>query len=86
MGMEASRGFAPAPPGFIALMPTRLRSLLGKVLPTESAAGMQKHPPRSVQASESALRLPPGIGPYPPLSSALIVLLVLWWGYREDFW
>ncbi len=63
---ETSRGFAPAPPGFSALVPLPIGIL-------EQRKGMPKHPLGSVEATESALGLPPGIA----LSSAQSVLILL---------
>jgi hypothetical protein len=58
----ACRGFAPAPPGFCALVPLPMWALCRQ--PAER--GMPQHPPASVEATESALGLLPSMA----LSSA----------------
>jgi hypothetical protein len=68
----ACRGFAPAPPGFCALVPLPMWALCRQ--PAER--GMPQHPPASVEATESALGLLPSMA----LSSAQSGLILL----RED--
>src|SRR5262252_2849090 len=52
-------GFAPAPPGFIALVPLAMRGLYPR-----REKGCRSIPPRSVEATESALRLLPSVWPW----------------------
>src|SRR3982074_2668736 len=63
------RGFAPAPPGFCALVPLPMRALCRQT----DERGMAQHPPGSVEATESALGLLPSIS----LSSAQSGLILL---------
>jgi len=58
----ACGGFAPAPPGFSALVPLPMWGLL----PADMDKGMLQHPLASVEATESALGLLPSMA----LSSA----------------
>ena len=62
MGNAACGGFAPAPPGFSALMPLPIGSLCKQT----AKRGCRGIPPGSVEASEAALGLLPGMA----LSSA----------------
>ena len=52
--VPGSGGFAPAPPGFSALVPLPMRGLYPR-----GKKGCRSIPPRSVEATESALRLLP---------------------------
>ena len=61
-------GFAPAPPGFGALVPVPMRGLYPQVI----KKGCSGIPPRSVEATESALGLLPSIA----LSSAQLALII----------
>src|SRR5437016_14309068 len=61
-------GFAPAPPGFIALVPVPMRGLYKPLV----KKGCRSLPPRSVEAAESALGLLPSIA----LSSAQLRLII----------
>jgi hypothetical protein len=63
------RGFAPAPPGFSALVPLPIRTLCEQI----AEGGCRSIPPGSVEATESALGLPPGIA-LPSAQSGLILL------------
>jgi hypothetical protein len=78
--VSGGRGFAPAPPGFSALMPVPMRGLYPQVI----EKGCSGIPPRSVEAPESAL----GLLPSRALSSAQFALIItaarrrmrgLWW-------
>jgi len=78
--VSSGGGFAPEPPGFSALVPVPMRGLYPQVI----KKGMQGIPPRSVEATESAL----GLLPSRALSSAQFVLIItadrrrtrtLWW-------
>ena len=78
--VSSGRGFAPAPPGFSALVPVPMRGLYPHVIKKE-CSGI---PPRSVEATESAL----GLLPSRALSSAQFALIItaarrrmrpLWW-------
>jgi hypothetical protein len=66
--LPGSGGFAPAPPGFIALMPVPMRGLCQRLM----KKGCCSIPPRSVEAAESALGLLPSIA----LSSAQLQLII----------
>jgi hypothetical protein len=61
-------GFAPAPPGFGALVPVPMRGLYTQVI----KKGCSSIPPRSVEATESAL----GLLPSRALSSAQFALII----------
>ena len=61
MGEETGGGFAPAPPGFSALVPLPIWGFL-----PADMKGMPQHPLASVEATESALGLLPSMA----LSSA----------------
>src|SRR5882757_1819490 len=61
-GRAGSGGFAPAPPGFSALVPLPMRALCRQT----DERGCRSIPPESVEATESALGLLPSIA----LSSA----------------
>jgi hypothetical protein len=60
-------GFAPVPPGFSALVPVPMRGLYPRF-----KKGCRSIPPRSVEATESAL----GLLPSRALSSAQFVLII----------
>ena len=68
----ACGGFAPAPPGFNALVPLPIGSFCEQM----AKGGMPQHPPGSVEATESALGLLPSMA----LSSAQSGLILL----RQD--
>ena len=61
-------GFAPAPPGFSALLPVPMRELCQHLV----KKGCRSIPPRSVEATESALGLLPSMA----LSSAQLRLII----------
>jgi hypothetical protein len=61
-------GFAPAPPGFSALVPVPMRGLYQQLV----KKGCRSIPPRSVEAAESALGLLPSMA----LSSAQLRLII----------
>jgi hypothetical protein len=61
-------GFAPAPPGFSALVPVPMRGLYPPLI----KKGCRSIPPRSVEAAESALGLLPSMA----LSSAQLGLII----------
>jgi len=65
--VSGSGGFAPAPPGFSALLPLPMRGLYSR-----RKEGCRSIPPRSVEATESALRLLPSRA----LSSAQLALII----------
>jgi hypothetical protein len=65
--VPGSGGFAPAPPGFSALVPLPMRGLYPR-----RKNGCRSIPPRSVEATESALRLLPSRA----LSSAQFALII----------
>ena len=65
--LPGSGGFAPAPPGFSALAPLPMRGLYPR-----QKKGCRSIPPRSVEATESALRLLPRRA----LSSAQFALII----------
>jgi hypothetical protein len=56
-GRAGSGGFAPAPPGFSALVPLPMRALCRQT----DERGCRSIPPESVEATESALGLLPSI-------------------------
>jgi hypothetical protein len=66
--VSSGRGFAPAPPGFSALVPVPMRGLYPHVI----KKGCSGIPPRSVEATESAL----GLLPSRALSSAQFALII----------
>jgi hypothetical protein len=66
--VSSGGGFAPAPPGFSALLPVPMRGLYPYVI----KKGCNSIPPRSVEATESAL----GLLPSRALSSAQFVLII----------
>jgi hypothetical protein len=66
--VSSGRGFAPAPPGFSALVPVPMRGLYPHVI----KKGCSRIPPRSVKATESAL----GLLPSRALSSAQFALII----------
>jgi hypothetical protein len=83
LGGVSGGGFAPAPPGFGALVPVPMRGLYPQVI----KKGCSSIPPRSVEATESAL----GLLPSRALSSAQFALIItaaggrmrpLWWGLK----
>ena len=53
-------GFAPAPPGFSALVPVPMRGLYQNLV----KKGCRSIPPQSVEAAESALGLLPSVWPW----------------------
>jgi hypothetical protein len=57
--VSSGRGLAPAPPGFSALVPVPMRGLYPHVI----KKGCSGIPPRSVEATESALRVASQQGP-----------------------
>jgi len=61
-------GFAPSPPGFSALVPVPMRELYQHLV----KKGCRSIPPRSVEATESALGLLPSMA----LSSAQLRLII----------
>jgi hypothetical protein len=66
--VSSGGGFAPAPPGFGALVPVPMRGLYPHVI----KKGCSGIPPRSVEAPESAL----GLLPSRALSSAQFALII----------
>jgi len=58
-------GFAPAPPGFGALVPVPMRGIYPQVI----KKGCSGIPPRSVEATESGARVASQQSPILPLSS-----------------
>jgi len=66
--VSSGGGFAPAPPGFGALVPVPMRGLYRHLI----KKGCRGIPPRSVEATESAL----GVLPSRALSSAQFALII----------